>query len=79
MFVTMRNYVYDTHFESTYADSRGTHQTQETPCISNLAASAEAKVTWFNRIKYHERQLFGCTTYTKAFISWSYHISLNDL
>ena len=62
MFVMMCNYIYDTHFESAYADSGGAHQTQETPCVSNLVASAEAKVAWFNRIKYHERQLLGCTT-----------------
>ena len=58
----MRNYVYDTHFESAYMNSGGEHQTQEMPCISNLAASVEAKVAWFNQIKYHERRLLSCTT-----------------
>ena len=59
----MCNYVDDTHFESAYVDSRDAHQTQETPCVSNLAASAEAKAAWFNQIKYQERRLLGCTTY----------------
>ena len=62
MFATICNYVYDTHFESAYADSGVAHQTQEMPSISNLVASAEAKVAWFNQIKYHERQLLSCTT-----------------
>ena len=58
----MCNYIYNTHFESAYADSGGAHQTQEMLCISNLAASVEAKVAWFNQIKYRERRLLGCTT-----------------